>query len=63
MQRVYDMGEVAVPALRGIDLHVGPGEFTANVIKDLDKPINHYINIDTKGKYAISKDVMPVIAL
>ena len=30
--------------------------YLTNVIKDLDRPIRHYINIDTRGKYSISKE-------
>ncbi len=30
--------------------------YFTNVIKDLDKPIKNYINIDTRGKYNISKE-------
>lgn len=30
--------------------------YLTNVIKDLDHPLKHYINLDTKGKYTISKD-------
>ena len=30
--------------------------YLTNVIKDLDAPLQHYINIDTRGKWAISTD-------
>jgi len=30
--------------------------YITNVIKDLDAPLSKYINVDTKGKYAISTD-------
>lgn len=30
--------------------------YITNVIKDLDKPLRQYINIDKKGKYSISKE-------
>ena len=30
--------------------------YLTNVIKDLDAPIKHYIDLDTRGKYRISED-------
>jgi len=30
--------------------------YLTNVIKDLDAPLSHYINLDSRGKYTISED-------
>lgn len=30
--------------------------YITNVIKDLDKPLKHYINLDSRGKYSISSE-------
>lgn len=59
IEKIYRQGDVEVPALRGIDLDVDDGEFSAlagpsgsgkttllNMIGGLDKPTSGYVEID-----------------
>ncbi|MFB6262393.1 MAG: ABC transporter ATP-binding protein [Bradymonadaceae bacterium] len=59
IEKIYHQGEVEVPALRGVDLDVGDGEFSAlagpsgsgkttllNMIGGLDHPTRGYVDID-----------------
>jgi uracil-DNA glycosylase family 4 len=39
--------------MAGIDRH---DCYLTNVIKDLDAPLSHYINLDSRGKYTISEE-------
>ena len=59
VEKIYHQGEVEVPALRGVDLDIGEGEFSAlagpsgsgkttllNMIGCLDSPTRGYVEID-----------------
>ena len=59
VEKIYQQGEVEVPALRGVDLDIGDGEFSVlagpsgsgkttllNIIGALDHPTTGYVDID-----------------
>jgi putative ABC transport system ATP-binding protein len=74
VHKIYDLGEVRVPALRGVSLEVYPGEFVAvmgasgsgkstlmNVIGCLDRPTRGRYFIDGRDVSALTKDELAAI--
>jgi putative ABC transport system ATP-binding protein len=74
VHKIYDLGEVQVPALRGVSLEVYPGEFVAvmgasgsgkstlmNIIGCLDRPTRGRYFIDGRDVSALTKDELAAI--